>query len=274
MVRFLRWTLWRSMLRRGPARGGSASAATRRVVRRKRKTAVHLVDRGPGTSSAVPLLPLDQDARDLRPHPPHGGAARAYTSNRSRVTFTVPRMVTDAGRPVKPPSRPRERASAGRTPSRSPPRSRPSSPRSGTTASSAACARSRRPTCRRARSPCGSSGRASTTRTRWRRSPAARSPGSTRSSRASTSRARSWRARTAAFRAGRPGHRPRLRPGRQPARRLQHVPARPGRLGRAAAARVDDPRGDGHRHGRLHGRDERGRPGGPRADARTPGPSS
>src|SRR6476469_7811523 len=57
------------------------SAATRRVVRRKQKKPQSLVGTaapGPRLWSRLP----DQVVRDLRPHPPHGGAASAYTCSR------------------------------------------------------------------------------------------------------------------------------------------------------------------------------------------------
>ena len=62
---------------------------------------------------------------------------------------------------------------------------------------------------------------------------------------------------------GRP--RPRLRAGRLAPRRVRGVRARAGRLGRAPGARADAARRDGHRDGRLHGGDVRGRARGARA---------
>ena len=64
------------------------------------------------------------------------------------------------------------------------------------------------------------------------------------------------------------GPRPRLRARRVAARRLRAVPARAGRLGRAARARPDAARRDGHRDGRVHRGDVRRRARGARPDAR------
>ena len=74
-----------------------------------------------------------------------------------------------------------------------------------------------------------------------------------------------------AARRRRPG--PRLRPGRRSPRRVQRVPARAGRLGRAAGAGPDATRRDGHRDGRVHGGDVRRRARGSRpASDRRAGP--
>ncbi len=194
------------------------SAATCRIDRRKQKTAAPFWSRSPGTSSAVPLYPVG--ARDVRPHPPYGGAASAYTSTRKCRCNS--RFRHGDGRHRRPSSAARNRnlcprrggarrrgagrRGAGRRGAgrrsppgrrrllacpRSPPRSVPSSPSDVTTRSSAGCATSRRPACRTATSTSGSTGRVSTTRTAWPRSPRARSPGSARSSRESTWPARS-----------------------------------------------------------------------------------
>ena len=48
----------------------------------------------PGTSSVGPALPWS-GARDVRPHPPHGGAACAYTCSGSGVGSHGSRMVPD-----------------------------------------------------------------------------------------------------------------------------------------------------------------------------------
>ena len=122
-----------------------------------------------------------------------------------------------------------------------------------------------------ARSRSGSAGRASTTRTGWRPGPTARSPGSARSSRASTWPARSSPRDDPAIAVGVGGARPRLRARRLAPRRLRRVPARAGRLGRAAGARPVAPRRDGHRDGRVHGGDVRRRARGARPDARPTG---
>ena len=77
------------------------------------------------------------------------------------------------------------------------------------------------------------------------------------------------RSRPVAVGERRPG--PRLRAGRLAPRRVRRVPARAGRLGRAACARAVAARRDVDRDGRVHGGDVRRRARGARARARRTG---
>ena len=66
-----------------PALGGPVgSAVTRRVGRRKQKSRSSLVELRPRDLVCRSRSYVCQVARDLRPHPPHGGAASAYTCSR------------------------------------------------------------------------------------------------------------------------------------------------------------------------------------------------
>ncbi len=71
----------------GPGSAGEAGLSWRSpVVSGRKNRTPQLLHRncGPGTRSAAPASPVDQAARRLRPHPPHGGAASACTCSRRR----------------------------------------------------------------------------------------------------------------------------------------------------------------------------------------------
>ena len=200
---------WSGREARWPWEGRWVLAVTRRVDRRKQKSRSSTWNCSPGTSSVVPRL-SDQDARDLRPHPPYGGAASAYTCSRrlgceSRSANGRPRdpCVVNHRAETQPWTRPYD-GDDDRHPGHVPCLCRGEG---RATAWSAASARSPRRTCRPARSRSASSGRASTTRTAWRRGRTARSRGSARSSPGSTSQARSSRPRTRGSRSVRPSWR-------------------------------------------------------------------
>ena len=163
------------------ALGGPAGlAVTRRVVRRKQKSRSSWWNCSPGTSSAVPLLPV-RCARDLRPHPPHGGAASAYTCSRrlgceSRSGNGRPGSSTSST--VVAETQPRARLRRGgygygamtAIPAtfRAYVAEKVDGSDRGRVERGVRAVRARR-TCRPARSRSGSPGRASTTRTGWRR---------------------------------------------------------------------------------------------------------
>ena len=178
-----------------------------------------------------------------------------------------------AARPIRP--RPRHRpvhrpdGGLGSAPVTGPFRatSARTSPRRSTTGWSAASASSGRATCRRARSRSGSRWSSVNYKdglaTRRRRQGRADQPADPRDrpGRRGRRQRRPRRSPSAT------GARPRLRPGRVAPRRLQRVPARPGRLGRAPRAGALAARRDGDRDGRVHRRDVRRRARGSRSPA-------
>ena len=225
---------WRS---RRPGEGRLSGGHPSRGSEENKKPRLRCGVRGPGTVSVVPR-PSVQDARDLRPHPPHGGAASAYTCSRRRrcesrsadgaatvvdTSTVAPEPQPATGGSALPVPRYARRVTA--IPATF--RAYVAEKVEGADGAPASCAASATfaaadlPAGRGRRS--GSSGRASTSRTASRREPTARSPGSARSSRAST-----WPATVVAsddptIAVGRRGPRPRLRPRRVPPRRLQRV---------------------------------------------------